>query len=109
MFDMYLINSASNREELRKLGFHLVEGNSASYIRVDLHMHIAIFSIYASTSPIFDVNHVAELMVLPDFMTRVFYLLSEKIITRFNPHVPQEYILSYYKMINTRTYPAPQG
>lgn len=109
MYPMYLINSAKNREELSKLGFDTYDLNDTDYLCVHLLDNRLLCSMFVFTQPIFEVEHVAALMVLPDYQSRVSYLLAEKIITSFNEHVPRELITNHWRMVNSCTYPAPQG
>lgn len=109
MYLMYLINSAKNREELSKLGFDTSDLNNTDYLYVDIINKEVASSTFILTYPIFEAEHVAALMVLPDYQSRVSYLLSEKIITGFNAHVPRELMQNHWRMVNSRTYPAPQG
>lgn len=109
MYLMYLINSAKNREELSKLGFDTSDLNNTDYLYVDIINKEVASSTFIFTDPIFEVEHVATLMMLPDYQSRVSYLLAEKIISSFNSHVPRELITNHWRMVNSRTYPAPQG
>lgn len=102
MYVMYIINTEKNRKTLIDLGLLSDTLLDVSYIAVDVLKNHASYTSFVFTYPLFELQHVMNIMYLPTYEARVFYLLEEGIVDRFNPHLEKDIIAKYYQLKNSK-------
>lgn len=102
MYAMYICNTAENRKALKELGLLSEDRDTVSFIAVDILKNHASYTDFVFTCPLFKLSQVLNVIYLPTYEARVFYLLEEGIINRFNRHVDQGVIAKYYQYKNSK-------
>lgn len=95
-------NTLDNHSKLINMGLTVNDiSGKATYLLIYLDKQLVVGCMYIGDIPWLDIEQIAPLLLLPDCKTRTFYLLKEKLITRFNPLINKEYLSEYYTALNS--------
>lgn len=96
-----LINSETNRQFLKDAGYDIRQLGKAVYLHVYLDTKEVESLVYTAAYPWLTLDKVAPLLIMPDYKSRALYLLSEGLVSCYNPLLTREVLDEYYASIDS--------